>query len=730
MNWSYLLPGALAVGLSAVAATAFAPVFIAGALAVPLTLALVPVVLTDVAAQHKPAFARWRAPVAIVEALFLLAEVLLRGSTRAGLPTVETGRRLWSGAVNSWARTLDTTWPVPADPDLLLFVPLLALLSAVTSVELLRRVAPLPALLPPLALLVLAQAFAAREGSSAWLLAVLFAAGSVLLLLTSREAATSIALPALTLRSLVLLTVMCLAAPAVAAADPLDREPYSLKDRREAQVLPATVVSPLDDVSARLADPDRVMFRARTDAAIDTWTLAFLDDFDGSTWSVRSAFVPLGSTLEADPGVTTPTADDRASIAIQELDGPFLPSASRTVSVRGPRVAVDPESGVLVTGRELEGLRYAVTWRRPVVEALDLTTPLVGSASSVGRVPPEIDELAARLRVPGPPTLQTALRLEQYLRDNYRRADKPPLPSGSSYPQLIDFLIDSKSGTSEQFAASYVVLARAMGMPTRLAVGFRNPQDREGDAYVVRNRDAFVWPEVNVADVGWVPLDPTSSTIGGRAKERRDVAAATDGARDQLEEQPDAPAGEQGDPTPPTSSPDGPPDQSSPLLTLYVALASGLLLACAIPLAKSVRAHRRRHRTPVGSVIGAWHEARDRLADAGFPVASGTTPLELARAAGARADTAAALGLASIARCLDKALWSGVHPSTDVAVEAWQGVRLVRRDLRRLPVLVRLRACVDPRSLRPGRHQQTSARRDTRLLSKTFVPSLPRTSRQ
>ena len=71
------------------------------------------------------------------------------------------------------------------------------------------------------------------------------------------------------------------------------------------------------------------------------------------------------------------------------------------------------------------------------------------------------------------PAFQTALVLERYLRENYQLATGADLPSGNGWPQLSTFLLDTKRGTTEQFAAAYVVLARMIGLPARIAVGYR-----------------------------------------------------------------------------------------------------------------------------------------------------------------------------------------------------------------------------------------------------------------
>src|SRR5690625_1282083 len=68
-------------------------------------------------------------------------------------------------------------------------------------------------------------------------------------------------------------------------------------------------------------------------------------------------------------------------------------------------------------------------------------------------------------------------------------------------------------GTREQFSAAFAVLARSVGLPTRLVVGFDlNQTDATGtaaDPISVLGTHASVWPEVYFANAGWVAFAPS-----------------------------------------------------------------------------------------------------------------------------------------------------------------------------------------------------------------------------
>src|SRR5439155_108295 len=109
-----------------------------------------------------------------------------------------------------------------------------------------------------------------------------------------------------------------------------------------------------------------------------------------------------------------------------------------------------------------------------------------------------IDDLDGRL-LPAAPTVHQI--------DGTRVANDAA--SGHAYPNLNFFLfsppaLGGQKGTSEQFAASFAVLARMLGLPSRVIVGF---QARPGVS-TVHGRDALAWPEVLFTGIGWVPFDP------------------------------------------------------------------------------------------------------------------------------------------------------------------------------------------------------------------------------
>jgi transglutaminase-like putative cysteine protease len=79
---------------------------------------------------------------------------------------------------------------------------------------------------------------------------------------------------------------------------------------------------------------------------------------------------------------------------------------------------------------------------------------------------------------------------------------------GSEDP-LWDFL-QNKAGFCVHYASAMTVMARSLGLPARVAVGFAAGDVVADDGTrEVRGSDAHAWPEVYFELAGWVPFEPT-----------------------------------------------------------------------------------------------------------------------------------------------------------------------------------------------------------------------------
>jgi transglutaminase-like putative cysteine protease len=87
-------------------------------------------------------------------------------------------------------------------------------------------------------------------------------------------------------------------------------------------------------------------------------------------------------------------------------------------------------------------------------------------------------------------------------------------------PPLEYFLFKSRQGHCEYFASAMAMLLRCAGVRSRVVRGF-TPGTYVDGKYVVRLKDAHLWTEVFYPGKGWKAYDPTASSTGEAALQRR-----------------------------------------------------------------------------------------------------------------------------------------------------------------------------------------------------------------
>ncbi|MGD8968909.1 MAG: transglutaminase-like domain-containing protein, partial [Anaerolineae bacterium] len=124
-------------------------------------------------------------------------------------------------------------------------------------------------------------------------------------------------------------------------------------------------------------------------------------------------------------------------------------------------------------------------------------------------VPERVLALARDLTATEPTPYGRAQAIEMYLRRFPYTLDVPLPPGGRD---VVDyFLFDLRKGYCDYYASAMTVLARAAGLPSRLAVGYASGSyDWDNARYVVTEADAHAWPEIYFPSHGWVRFEPTA----------------------------------------------------------------------------------------------------------------------------------------------------------------------------------------------------------------------------
>jgi len=126
-------------------------------------------------------------------------------------------------------------------------------------------------------------------------------------------------------------------------------------------------------------------------------------------------------------------------------------------------------------------------------------------------VPERVYVLAQTLTTLASTPYEQARSIESYLRSFPYTLDVPAPPPNRDIADF--FLFDLQRGYCDYYASSMVVLARAIGLPSRLVVGYASgTYDSTKAHYVITASDAHSWVEVYFPDFGWVEFEPT----GGR----------------------------------------------------------------------------------------------------------------------------------------------------------------------------------------------------------------------
>lgn len=124
-------------------------------------------------------------------------------------------------------------------------------------------------------------------------------------------------------------------------------------------------------------------------------------------------------------------------------------------------------------------------------------------------VPDRVLALARDLTATGRTPYDRARAIELYLRKIPYSLDVPTPPIDRD---VVDFfLFDLQQGYCDYYATAMVVLARAVGLPARLVIGYAGgAYDAAEDHYIVTEADAHSWVEVYFPDYGWIEFEPTS----------------------------------------------------------------------------------------------------------------------------------------------------------------------------------------------------------------------------
>ena len=274
---------------------------------------------------------------------------------------------------------------------------------------------------------------------------------------------------------------------------------------------------------SQLALSDAIAFRVRFTGPIPSqdslyWRGPVLTDFDGHTWSI--ARPSIGTTL---PYAIRGTAffyeitlepHQQYWLFALELPG-TLPADS----------VIGSDYGVYSKKPIRERMRYALTSFPDTQPGAKETKRVLQEAIALPRdVNPQARALGEALSTQYKGNTQgvVANMLVRYRNEPFTYTLAPP-PLGHN--DVDDFLFSTRRGFCEHFAASFVFVMRAAGIPSRVVTGYQGGEVNPVDGYlVIRQSDAHAWAEVWFDGKGWVRIDPTAAIAPNRVE--KNLAAA------------------------------------------------------------------------------------------------------------------------------------------------------------------------------------------------------------
>jgi transglutaminase-like putative cysteine protease len=280
--------------------------------------------------------------------------------------------------------------------------------------------------------------------------------------------------------------------------------------------------------------PQTVLIYTTAAPTPDYLQIYVLDELTDSGWRLFSqpeSLVHAGQTMPPPPGLTDMSWTTKVTTSItvardvgpDDLDALPAPYPAIAINAKGDVQADRSTLMLFDQGTTLGGLSYSVTslTDAPSEQALDGAPPAPAAIRGhYLQVPAAYDSLRALAlsvvaKAGAKTQLEKAIALQDWLADGtFKYTLKAPTVLDAN--GLSKFLTVTKSGYCQQFSFAMAVLARLLGIPSRVAYGFTSGSPVGDDEYQVTTHDAHAWPELYFSGFGWLRFEPTPSGTTGQ----------------------------------------------------------------------------------------------------------------------------------------------------------------------------------------------------------------------
>lgn len=267
-----------------------------------------------------------------------------------------------------------------------------------------------------------------------------------------------------------------------------------------------------------------------------------LTGFDGRGW--RRGDSAQGPQVDPDqvlwpesPATSGATAPRTVDVTLRTLrdEKLVLPTEPRSVDVDGEWFYDEARDEVTGNTATAPGMTYSFE-----VFARDLTAGALRSSTGDDLDDPHLVEvpdtpyrdriraLAEEITAGTTSRYDAGVALQSFFRDGSNFTYSTTVPDGETDDTVWNFLQD-REGYCVQFATSMTMMARTLGIPARLAVGFLPGERTSRSVYQVTGKDSHAWPELYFPGHGWVRFEPTPAVQAGPVPSWADPLIGTPG---------------------------------------------------------------------------------------------------------------------------------------------------------------------------------------------------------
>ena len=290
------------------------------------------------------------------------------------------------------------------------------------------------------------------------------------------------------------------------------------KDLAETPLFEVTGLEPGDVI--RLATMDAYTGRL--------WNVAGPDDVgpDGGGYGIVGEHLPEPAARDARQRATRRGAGRRATTTCGSRPSATarpLSLLDRGTSDRAGDLRYNPAAGTAVlTSGLAEGARYELDAHAQVEPETDelLDTPVANLAMPAVENAPDVvsakaDEYVGEATTPIEQlrAIETGLKTNGFLSHGLA-SDTVPSRAGHGADRIIELFTRTQMvGDEEQYASAMALMARHLGYPARVVMGFAPEVREDAQAVEVVGGDVTAWVEVPFEGVGWVSFRPTPDQV-------------------------------------------------------------------------------------------------------------------------------------------------------------------------------------------------------------------------